>query len=285
MVKVAEQLTRYAIEQGMSISARNNVHVFGQGDTPLLFAHGFGCDQNVWRFITPAFESDYRIVLFDYIGHGKSDWKAYNKKRYNSLNGYADDILEICDFLKLQSCILVAHSVSSMICLLAALQEHERFQALIMISPSPRYLDDPPDYVGGFSREDIEQLLRTMDMNGTAWADYLAPQVMGKLDAPYLTIELKKSFCSTDPVVAREFAEVTFLSDNREDLPRLRIPSLILQCADDVIAPVQVGKYTAERVPGSSLRVLDVASHCPHMSAPQETITAMKDFLRSLPSR
>lgn len=269
---------------GTSITARNNVNVFGEGDTPMLFAHGFGCDQNMWRFVTPAFEPDFRIVLFDYIGHGKSDWKAYDKERYSSLNGYADDILEICDFLNLQSCVLVGHSVSSMICSLAAIREPERFRALIMVSPSPRYLDDPPDYFGGFSREDIDQLLRAMDRNGTAWAEFLAPQVMGKLDAPYLTEELKKSFCATDPAVAREFAEVTFLSDNREDLPRLQIPTLVLQCAGDLIAPVQVGKYTADRVPGSSLRVMEVASHCPHMSAPQETITAIKDFLKALPS-
>lgn len=269
---------------GTSISARNNVNVFGEGDTPILFAHGFGCDQNMWRFVTPAFESEYRIVLFDYIGHGKSDWGAYDSERYSSLDGYADDILDICGAVNLHNCVLVGHSVSSMIGSLAAIREPKRFRALIMISPSPRYIDDPPDYVGGFSRDDIDQLLRAMDGNGTAWAEFLAPQVMGKLDAPYLTEELKESFCATDRAVAREFAEVTFLSDNREDLPRLRIPTLVLQCSDDVIAPVQVGKYTADRVPESSLRVMDVASHCPHMSAPRETIAAMKDFLEALPS-
>lgn len=249
---------------------------------PMLFAHGFGCDQNMWRFVTPAFESDYRIVLFDYVGHGKSDRKAYDKDRYGSLGGYAQDILEICDSLTLQECVLVGHSVGAMICLLAAIREPERFQALVMVSPSPRYLDDPPDYVGGFSRSEIDQLLEAIDTTDTAWAEHLAPQVMGKLDAPYLTDELKKSFCSTDPVVARQFAEVTFLSDNRDDLPRLRIPTLVLQCAEDAIAPVQVGRYTAERVPRSSFRMVDVASHCPHMVAPRETIAAMKDFLGTL---
>ena len=268
-------------KNGASVTARNNVNVFGEGDTPMLFAHGFGCDQNMWRFVTPAFEEDYRIVLFDYVGHGKSDLKAYNKERYSNLNGYAQDILDVSQTLDLKDCVLVGHSVSSIICLLAAIKEPERFRALIMVSPSPRYINDPPEYIGGFSREDIEGLLDTMEKNYIGWANFLAPQVMGKLDAPHLTEELKESFCSTDPVVARQFAEVTFLGDNREDLPRLGIPSLILQCANDVIAPEQVGRYTADRVPGSTFRMLDALGHCPHMSSPRETIAAMKDFLRA----
>lgn len=262
------------------IERRNNVRVSGQGEQPMLFAHGFGCDQNMWRYITPAFEEDYRIVLFDYVGAGRSDVEAYDPERYGTLDGYARDILEICDHLELRDVVLVAHSVSAMIGVLAALERPELFSALILVGPSPRYLDDEPDYVGGFKRTDIEELLRTMEKNYIGWANYLAPAIMKNEDRPELGEELTESFCSTDPVIARQFAEVTFLSDNRQDLPGVAVPSLILQCADDIIAPREVGEYVAGALSGSTLHYLDATGHCPHMSAPEETIAAIRDYLR-----
>ena len=259
---------------------RNNVTVFGKGTRPMLFAHGFGCDQNVWRFITPAFEDHYRIVLFDYVGHGRSDVRAYSPRRYADLNGYARDVLDVCDALDLRDVVLVGHSVSSIICMLAAIRERERFSNLIMVCPSPRYINDPPDYVGGFTREDIMGLLDLMDKNYVGWADFLAPQVMKNLDRPALTEELKERFCSVDPKIAKQFARATFLSDYRKELPKLRIPSLILQCSEDVIAPVEVGKYVAASIAGSTFRQLAAIGHCPHMSEPFETTDAIKEFLR-----
>lgn len=264
------------------ILSRNNVQVFGQGSQPMMFAHGFGCDQHMWRFVTPAFEEEYRIILFDYVGHGASDLRAYNVERYSDLSGYAEDILEICQALALAEVILVAHSVSSMIGTLAAIQAPELFRSIIFVGPSPRYLNDPPDYVGGFERKDIEELLDTMDRNYIGWANFLAPQIMKNPEHPELSEELTQSFCSTDPVVARQFAEATFLSDNRRDLPNLRVPSLIMQCSDDLIAPMEVGRYMEAHTPGSTLRVMKATGHCPHMSAPEETVQIIKEFLSQM---
>ncbi len=261
------------------IVSRNNVKVTGRGSQPILFAHGFGCDQNMWRFVTPVFEEDYRVVLFDYVGSGKSDLRAYNAERYSSLHGYAEDILDICRALELKDVILVGHSVSGMIGLLAAIHEPELFQRLVFVSPSPRYINEPPDYVGGFERRDIEEMLQTMDKNYIGWANFLAPLVMKNPERPELTGELTESFCSTDPVIARRFAEVTFFSDNREDLRKLTVPSLILQCSEDLIAPRQVGEYLHRHTPGSLLRIANATGHCPHMSAPEETIGIIKDYL------
>jgi len=262
----------------MAIVARNNVKVFGRGTQPMLFVHGFGCDQNMWRFVTPAFEDDYRIVLFDYVGSGKSDLAAYDPERYASLAGYAQDVLDVCRELDLRDVILVGHSVSSMVGVLAANQEPERFSRLIMVGPSPRYVNDD-GYVGGFERKDIEGLLETMERNYIGWANFLAPAVMKNPDRPELAEELNESFCSTDPVIARRFAEATFLSDNRADLASVSVPSLILQCSDDMIAPLAVGEYLGRHLPGSTLRVLSATGHCPHMSHPDETIAAIKEYL------
>lgn len=264
---------------GNDITARNNVNVFGTGETPMLFAHGLGCDQNMWRFVTPGFEGRYKIVLLDYVGHGKSDVSAYDPERYADLNGYARDVLDVCDALDLRDVVLVGHSVGAIICMLAAVEESERFRSLIMVSPSPRYINDEPDYRGGFTRQEIEALLEMMETNYVGWASYLAPQVMRNLERPGLTEELKRSFCSTDPAIAKQFARATFLSDKRDDLGKLRVPTLVLQCSDDVIAPVEVGRYVAEQVPESTLRILSAKGHCPHMSDPFETIEAMKEFL------
>ena len=261
-----------------SVVKRNNVNVFGRGQQVMLFAHGFGCDQNMWRYITPAFEDDYKIVLFDYVGAGKSDRSAYNPERYASLHGYAKDVLQICEALELHDAIFVGHSVSSMIGLLASIQEPKRFSRLIMVGPSPSYINDG-EYKGGFNSRDIEELLETMEKNYIGWANFLAPNIMGNNDRPELGKELTESFCSTDPVIARQFAEATFFSDNRNDLKKNRIPSLILQCSDDIIAPRQVGEFIAKNLPRSKFRLMRATGHCPHMSEPEETVTLMKEYL------
>ncbi len=262
-----------------NILFRNNVKIFGAGSQPMMFAHGFGCDQNMWRFVAPAFEDDYRIVLFDYVGAGKSDLSAYDPDRYSRLDGYAQDILDIVHALDFENVILVGHSVSSMIAVLAANREPERFDRLILVGPSPRYINDPPGYVGGFERGDIEGLLEMMDKNYIGWANFLAPAIMKNPDRPELGAELTESFCSTDPVIARRFAEATFFADNREDLPQVRVPSLILQCSEDMIAPFEVGEFVHHQLPGSTLRIMRATGHCPHMSHPEETIEAIREYL------
>ena len=260
------------------IIKRNNVRISGKGSQPMLFAHGFGCDQNMWRFVAPAFEEDYRIVLFDYVGAGRSDVTAYDEERYSTLEGYARDLIEVMQALDLNDVVLVGHSVSSMICLLAAVAEPDRVHSVIFVSPSPRYINDA-DYVGGFEQKDIEELLDTMDRNYIGWANFLAPAIMGRPDKPDLGAELTESFCSTDPRIARQFAQATFFSDNRQDLPKLGAPSLILQCSEDMVAPREVGEYMARTVPQSTLRIMQAKGHCPHMSAPDETISLMREFL------
>jgi sigma-B regulation protein RsbQ len=263
-----------------NVLARNNVKVFGAGTQPMLFAHGFGCDQNMWRFITPAFEQDYRIVLFDYVGSGKSDVSAWDAARYSTLDGYAQDVLDVCDALDLRDIIFVGHSVSSMVGVLAAHREAQRFSRLIMIGPSPRYVNDT-DYVGGFERADIEGLLDLMDRNYIGWASFLAPVIMKNAERPELGAELQESFCSTDPKMARRFAETTFFADNREDLRDVSVPSLIMQCSEDAIAPVEVGNYLHRAMANSTLRRLKATGHCPHLSHPEETIAVMKEYLQA----
>jgi sigma-B regulation protein RsbQ len=259
---------------------RNNVKVLGSGTQPMLFAHGFGCDQNMWRFVTPAFADRYKIVLFDYVGSGKSDVSAYDARRYGSLEGYAQDMLDICEALDLRDVIFVGHSVSSVIGVLAANRAPERFARLILIGPSASYINDASaNYVGGFDRKDIEGLLEMMDKNYLGWASFLAPAVMKNPDDPALAAELEQSFCSTDPKIARRFAEITFLSDHRADFPKLKVPALILQCADDMIAPVAVGEWLAREIPQNSFQLMKATGHCPHMSAPTETIELIKDYL------
>jgi len=263
-----------------SILLRNNVKVTGRGTQPMLFAHGFGCDQNMWRLVAPAFEDDYRVVLFDYVGSGKSDLAAYDADHYGTLGGYAQDVLDVCRALDLRDVVFVGHSVSSMIGVLAANEEPERFAHLILVGPSPRYINDAPDYVGGFERADIEGLLETMEKNYIGWANFLAPAIMKNPDRPELSEELEASFCSTDPVIARRFAEATFFADNRADLASVRTPALIMQCADDMIAPTEVGEYLHRTLPGSTLALMRATGHCPHMSHPEETVAIMRQYLR-----
>ena len=265
------------------IITRNNVHVSGRGTQPMLFAHGFGCDQHMWRYVAPAFEDDYRVVLFDYVGSGKSDLTAYDARRYATLEGYAQDVLDVCHALELRDIVFVGHSVSSMIGVLAANREPGLFSRLVMVGPSPRYINDTP-YVGGFERADIEGLLETMEKNYIGWANFLAPAIMKNPERPELSEELEASFCSTDPVIARRFAEATFFSDNRADLEKLDVPALVMQCSDDIIAPNAVGEYIGRVTPGSTVRLLEATGHCPHMSHPEETIQVIREYLAAKPA-
>ena len=263
----------------MSALARNNVNVHGNPDgRPMMFAHGFGCDQHMWRYVWPAFEDDFRIVLFDHVGAGGSDARAFDRDRYSSLRGYADDVVEIGRELDLRDIVFVGHSVSAMIGVLAAATEPDRFGSLVLIGPSPRYIDDGA-YRGGFSEEDISGLLDSMDSNFLGWSSAMAPVIMGNDDRPELGEELTNSFCRSDPEIAKQFARVTFMSDNRDDLAAVRTPSLVLQCSDDPIAPESVGRYVAGRLPQSRFVQLAATGHCPNLSAPEETIAAIRAFV------
>ena len=246
----------------------------------MLFAHGFGCDQHMWRFVAPRFADRFRVVLFDHVGAGGSDLTAYDNERYSSLDGYAEDVVEICRDLGLRDVVYVGHSVSAMIGVLAARRAPELFARLVLVGPSPRYVDDVDDgYVGGFSEEDIAGLLESLESNYLGWSGAMAPVIMGNPDAPELGAELTESFCRTDPEIARRFARVTFLSDNRADLAEVTVPTLVLQCTQDVIAPMSVGEYVVEQMPDASLVVLDATGHCPNLSAPDATTAAIDAFV------
>jgi sigma-B regulation protein RsbQ len=257
---------------------RNNVRIVGRGPRTMVLAHGYGCDQNMWRYLIPAFEKDYRIVLFDYVGHGKSDASAFDRTRYARLDAYADDVLAICAALAVRDAVFVGHSVSSMIGILAAQKDPSRFASLVLIGPSPRYVNDG-DYIGGFSQEDIDGLLDFLDSNHLGWSSTMAPVIMGNPERPELSAELENSFCQTDPEVAKHFARVTFLSDNRADLPKVNTPCLILQCFNDAIAPRAVGEYVQRHIVGSELIFLRATGHCPHLSDPAGTSAAIRSFL------
>ena len=245
---------------------------------PLLFSHGFGCDQAMWRFVAPDFAVDHRVVLFDHVGSGNSDLSAYDREKYASLRGYATDVVEICRALELTDVVFVGHSVSAMIGVLALQEAPEVFGSLVMVGPNPRYVDDD-GYVGGFSRSDIIGLLDALDSNHLGWSTQMASVIMGNPDKPELTQELTNSFCRTDPDIVRQFARVTFLSDNRADLPAVAVPTLVLQCSQDVIAPDVVGEYVHRAIPGSVLTYLEATGHVPHLSAPEETTAAIRAFL------
>jgi sigma-B regulation protein RsbQ len=262
----------------LTASQRHNVHIAGSGDTAMVFAHGFGCDQNMWRFVAPAFEDRYRTILFDHIGAGGSDLSAYDPARYASLEGYADDVVELCRELGVKKGVFVGHSVSAMIGVLAARKDPELFETLVLVGPSPRYIDED-GYVGGFSEAQIHELLEFLDENHMGWSQAMAPTIMGNPDRPELADELTNSFCRTDPDIAKRFARATFLSDNRADLAGLPTRTLILQCSNDVIAPEAVGEYVHAQLPNSELVVMEASGHCPNLSAPEETIAAMRAFL------
>ncbi|MFL1897229.1 alpha/beta fold hydrolase [Aquimarina sp. 2-A2] len=257
---------------------RNNVQISGKGEQPMLFVHGFGCDQNMWRLMVPSFDEDYKIVLIDLVGAGDSILSAYHPEKYASLHGYAQDVVEVCQVLNLKEVIFVGHSVSAMIGALADIQAPGLFSKLIMIGPSPCYINNA-NYVGGFDRKDIEELLETMESNYLGWSAALAPSIMGNSDRPELGEELTESFCKMEPTIAQHFARVTFLSDNRKDLKNVKAHSLIIQCSDDMIAPEVVGMYTHQAITNSEYKKINAIGHCPHMSAPTETTAAIRQFL------
>lgn len=263
----------------MAVRTRNDVRVTGRdGARPMVFAHGYGCDQNMWRFLTPDFEANHQVVTFEHVGFGNSDLSAYDPARYDSLRGYADDVVEVMADLGLTDAVFVGHSVSAMIGVLAHQRAPELFGAMVMVGPSARYVDDG-NYVGGFSRAQIRDLLDNLDANHLGWSTAMAPVIMANPDRPELTDELTNSFCRTDPDVARQFARVSFLSDNRADLPGLSVPTLVLQCTDDVIAPVTAGRYVAAHLPDATFVQLAATGHCPHLSAPEETSAAIRRWL------
>lgn len=263
----------------MDVIARHNVLVTGCADgQPMIFAHGFGCDQNMWRFVAPRFEADFRVVLFDHIGAGGSAAGEYDPERYSTLAGYADDVVAICEDLDLKEAVFVGHSVSAMIGLLASLAAPDRIAKLVLVGPSPRYINDL-DYTGGFSAEDIAELLDSLESNYLGWSAQIAPVIMGNPERPALGQELTASFCRSDPEIARRFARVTFLSDNRADLAKVSVPTVVLQCANDAIAPVSVGEYVRDHIPGAEMVLLDATGHCPNLSAPNETADAIAAFV------
>lgn len=264
----------------MHVGHRNNVRVSGDGPGTMIFAHGFGCDQNMWRFLAPLFAQRYRVVLYDHVGGGASDWNAYDAGKYASLHGYADDLLEIANEFADGPAVFVGHSVSAMIGVLAHIKAPAAFASHIMIGPSPCYINDG-DYKGGFEKEDILSLLETLESNYLGWSSTMAPAIMGAPGQPELSEELTNSFCRSDPEIAKQFAKATFLSDHRADLVKFDAAALILQCTDDIIAPTSVGDYMHRVLPRSTLRLIENVGHCPHLSAPAASIQAMEDFLQA----
>ncbi len=262
----------------MNVLKRNDVVVKGTGSQAIMFAHGFGCDQNMWRYVAPSFEENYKVVLFDHVGAGGSDLSAFFPRKYEKLEGYADDIIEIAAALHLQNIIFVGHSVSALIGIIASQRSPGLFKSLILIGPSPSYINDG-DYIGGFTKPEIEELLESLDQNHLGWSMAMAPVIMGNPDRKELGEELANSFCRTDPTIAKHFARTTFLSDERELLSSVNIPSLVLQCSEDVIAPLAVGEYVHKQIKGSKLVIMKATGHCPNLSAPEETIDAIKKFL------
>ncbi|MEU8646810.1 alpha/beta hydrolase [Streptomyces sp. NPDC048674] len=263
----------------MGIRRRNNISITGRVDGPVvLLAHGFGCDQNMWRLVVPTLAKNYRVVLFDYVGSGGADSSAWSEQRYSSLEGYASDVLEVCEELDLQDVAFVGHSVSAMVGVLAAAKAPQRFSSLVMVAPSPRYIDED-GYRGGFSADDIDELLESLESNYLGWSAAMAPVIMGNPERPELGEELTTSFCATDPAMARVFARTTFLSDSRDDLKKVTVPTLVLECSQDVIAPREVGAYVHQAIPGSRLITLEATGHCPQLSAPQATAAAVTEFL------
>ncbi|WP_297422922.1 alpha/beta hydrolase [Clostridium sp.] len=262
-----------------NIQARNNVKIIGGGKTTIVFGHGFGCDQKIWDFLIPYFEKDNRIVLFDYVGSGKSDMSAYDEERYKNLEGYSKDILEILDELDLGSVVFIGHSVSGMIGLLAAIEKPEYFKTLVMICPSSRYLNDKPDYFGGFGENDVKELLKMMEMNFIGWATMNAAALINAPEQPMLADHLKETFCKENSFIMRDFAKATFLSDHRCDLPKLTVPSLIIQCSEDSVVPIEAANYLHENLKNSILRVMDTKGHYPNISSPKETADIILQYL------
>ena len=264
----------------LDVLRRNNVQVLESSGPVLLYAHGFGCNQSMWDRIIPAFRDSHKQVLFDYVGSGKSDLTAFDPLRYSSLDGYAQDVLDVCDALGIKSGVtFIGHSVSCNAGILASIARPELFERLILVGPNPCFVNDPPNYHGGFEKEDLEGLLDLMEQNYIGWANYLAPVVSAQGETGAVTAELSDSFCSTDPITTKVFARTTFFSDNRADLPKVTCPCLILQHQTDTLAPLSVGEYVHDHIAGSSLNVLDVQGHCAHMSDPALVIDCIREYL------
>jgi len=264
--------------QQTNVQQRNNVKVFGKGEKALIFAHGFGCDQNMWRYVVSSFQQNFKIVLYDHVGAGQSDTSAYDFSKYATLQGYADDLIEICEYLALEQPIFVGHSVGAIIGVLSAKRKPDLFEKLVLVGPSPSYVNED-EYYGGFDLPDLNAMLGQMEDDFTGWAGNFGPFIMGNPDRPSLGEELTYSFCSTDSEIAQHFARVVFLSDNRMDLPLVKTKTLIIQCSQDMIAPTEVGAYMHQHLTNSTLVTLKADGHCPHLSAPLETIAAMEPFL------
>ena len=269
---------RYGVDQMSNIVKRNNVQITGAGENQIIFGHGFGCDQLVWKEVVKEFNDDYRIITFDYVGSGQSDKGAYSKDRYSTLDGYKQDLIDVCDSLGEGTSIFVGHSVSSMIGMLASIERPELFSKLIMIAPSPYYLNES-GYQGGFDKTDIEELLELMEVNYKQWAKYLAPLIMLNENLPELAEDFEELLCSNDPQIAREFAEVTFTTDVRAELKRLLVPTLIMQPQYDAIVPNEVGHYVHKQIPQSQLVVMEAIGHNPHISHAVETSAVIKEYL------
>lgn len=262
----------------MSAIKRNNVVINGNGENVIMFAHGFGCDQNMWRYVYPAFQDNYTTVLFDHVGAGNSDLSAYSFQKYDELEGYAEDIVEIAKELNIKDAVFVGHSVSAIMGLIAANKAPDIFKTLILIGPSPSYINQG-DYIGGFSSSEIDELLESMNNNHLGWSMAMAPVIMGNPEREELGKELVNSFCKTDPEIAKHFAKTTFLTDKRDILQHTKVPVLILQCSNDIIAPLEVGHYMHKQIENSKLVVMKATGHCPNLSAPEETIAAIRSFL------
>lgn len=265
----------------VDILKRNNVNIMGEGNQTIVFAHGLACDQTIWNTVLPYFKEDYRIVLFDYVGSGKSDFNAFDPKRYSTMHGYVKDFVEILETLHVGKVIFVGHSVSAMIGILASIEKPDLFETLILIGSSPRYLNDQPDYHGGFEENDIQELLTLMEMNFAGWATVAAAAFMHNPDRPFLTDHLIQSYTKENPKMIKNFAEVVFLSDHREDLAGVTIPSLIMQCSEDSIVPLEAAEYLHQHLKNSKLVVMKATGHYPHVSYPEETVQLIRDYLES----
>jgi len=258
---------------------RNNVNIKGKGEKSIIFASGFGCDQTVWKDVAPAFEDEHQVILFDYVGIGKSDISAFEPTKYSKISGYVQDVLDVCEALNLKDAIFVGHSVSSMVGLLASIQRPDYFSNLVMIAPSPCYLNDPPEYYGGFEKEDLENLIEMMEKNYIGWASSFSSRLLNTNERVDVAKDLEDRLCSTDPLIINNFARACFFTDSRHELGKSQVPSLILQCSEDIIAPKQVGEYLNLNMPASTLINMSAIGHCPHMSDPVETIKAIKTYL------
>ncbi|MEK8129639.1 alpha/beta hydrolase [Paenibacillus filicis] len=261
------------------VGVRNNVKMVGEGERTVMLAHGFGCDQSMWKYILPSLERKFRVVLFDYVGSGKSDLSAYTSKKYHTLHGYAQDVLDIIEAYGLRDVIFIGHSISSMIGMLASIERPEYFERMVMIGPSACYLNEADEYVGGFEKSDIIELLDMMEMNFAGWASFMAPFAMNNPEMPMLSKELERSFISADPVIAREFAEVTFFADHRRDLAQAAVPTLIMQCSDDSVVPLEAGEYLHRHLKNSTFQLMEAKGHYPHISHPDETIRLIHEYL------